>query len=112
MVSQTPESTSEGLEVKPLIKELVSKLEKTLGPDYEVEYYEKRLRGKYECVIHIVRWGLPEGGVFWFEDTKREIVSELTFVDTAYMPATISEKIEKIVEEVNKHLVSKVVEDE
>jgi len=105
VVGQTPESAPEGSEVRPLTKEeLVSKLEKTLGPDYEVEYSEKRLRGKYECVIHIVRWGLPEGGVFWFEDLKRNVVSELEFVNTAYMPATTKDKIEKIVEEVNKHL--------
>jgi len=111
MVVGTPDQTSGGLEVKPPIQELVSRVEQVLGPDYEVEYYEKRLRGKYECVLHFVRWGLPEGGVFWFEDTKREIVSELTFVGTAYMPATISEKIEKVVEEVNKQL-RLVVEDE
>jgi hypothetical protein len=100
--SKTPSSASGGLEVKPLGQKLVSKLEKTLGPDYEIEYNEKRLRGKYECVIHIVRWGLPEGGVFWFEDTKREIVSELTFVNTAYMPESVVEKIKNVVDEINK----------
>jgi hypothetical protein len=107
MVSKTPELTPEGSEVRPLIKELVSKLEKTLDRDYEIEYNEKRLRGKYECVLHFVRWGLPEGGVFWLEDLKRNVVSELTFVSTAYMSESVVEKIKNVVDEINKKVVVK-----
>jgi hypothetical protein len=103
-VVEAPESAPEGSEVRPLIKELVSKLEKTLGPDYEVEYDERRLRGKYECLIHILKYGMPIGGVFWFEDLKRNVVSELEFVNTAYMPVSVVEKVKKVVEEVNKQL--------
>ena len=111
MVSKTPNQTSEGLEVKLLGQKLVIKLEKTLGPDYEIIYNVKRLRGKYECVIHIVRWGMPEGGVFWFEDLKRNVVSELEFVATAYMPVSVVEKIKKIVDEINKQVSVEVSEE-
>jgi len=45
---------------------------------------------------------MPEGGVFWLEDLKRNVVSELTFVSTAYMPVSVVEKVKRVVEEVKQ----------
>jgi hypothetical protein len=111
MVVETPELASEGLEVKPLIKELVSRVEQVLGPEYEILYDERCGEEECECRLHFMRYGMPEGGIIWFEDLGREVVSELTYVETAYIPREKSEKIEEVVEEVNKRL-RLVVEDE